>query len=405
MIPTLKRPNVALFVFVFAAFIKPVGLVHPLFDKLYLVWKLLVVMYLAVTLLPKLIKPIPVKKTPGLWGLSLFWVIYLVNCIRVGEDVMTVAMGAIASLLVMLLIFYETEQGNGLLLLDALAGLFAFLIVAHIVSVLLIISGVVSGGSGSMPVYLFGMDNYSAFFIYPMLSVVLYRNAVRYSKFGLSGWLLLLLVVAIYTITKSMTAVGAGMIFLLICLIKNSWPKLPRVRGIGWLIVAMVVFLVLVCGFQFQNLLASILDAMSKGVTLNSRTIIWADALELIKQRPFLGHGAFTQKQLFEDYVLYGTTHAHNLLLELLVRAGIVGTVAYLCFLLGFVSNGRKKLPQAHGVLLAGLVAQLVLFFMDYYPTITTFYIFMGLLYKSDSFSAVENARKSCEIPEREETV
>jgi O-antigen ligase len=231
------------------------------------------------------------------------------------------------------------------------------------------------------------MDNYSAFFLYPMLSMVLYEKCLHRGGFGISGWLLLFAVVGIYLLTRSLTAAGAGVLMLPFLLIRHSWNKLPAIRGIRWVILAMAVILVLICGFQVQNLLASLLDSMSKGVTLNSRTYLWEYALRLIRERPLLGHGSFTEQQLYTDYVLYGTSHAHNLLLELLLRAGIVGSAGFLVFLFGFAPFGKKqKVPGAHGVLIIGLVGQLVLFFMDHYPTIQVFYIFMGVLYCSPQF-------------------
>ena len=152
----------------------------------------------------------------------------------------------------------------------------------------------------------------------------------------------------------------------------------------------------MICGFQIQQMLAELLTSLSKGVTLNSRTYIWDHALYLIKERPFFGHGTFTDEQLYEQYVLYGTSHAHNLLLELLLCAGVVGTVGYLVFLLGFASSkGKAGRNKASIVLIVGLLGQLLLFFMDYYPNITVFYVFMGVLYCRNRFQpeTLTNAR------------
>ena len=390
MIPSLKRPNALLFILLLAPFVKPVGLdAVPLADKLFLLWKLAALAYMAVALLPKLIQPVPKKKPASFIGLIVFWVIYLAGCLRVGADVVTVAVAAVSSLFVLLLISYEVRIGNGMLLLRAMAILFTACILAHIASVFLVELGILNLGEGKKtPVYLFGMDNYSAFFLYPMLTLVLYYNRLHRGRFGWSGWALLASTVAIYLLTRSMTAAGAGLLMILLLLPWRSWKRLPQIRGVRWMILAMAVFLVLICGFQIQQLLASMLDAMSKGVTLNSRTIIWDHVLRLIQQRPVFGHGSFTQEQIYKDYVMYGTTHAHNLLMELLLRTGIVGTIAYLWFLLGFAPIGKRNpLPGAHGVLMVGLVTQLVLFFMDYYPNITVFYIFMGVLYCSGQFA------------------
>lgn len=386
MIPTLKRPNIWLFILLLAPFVRPVGLDHfPLVGKILTLWKLLALVYLAVALIPKLLSPHPRKATFCLAGLALFWVIYVANCMRLGLEVVSTATAGVSAILLFLLVEYETRSANGMILLKATYYLAAFYIIAHILSVFLVKAGLLwMGYVGESPVYLFGMDNYSAFFIYPMLTLALYYQSLRYGRLRISGWLLLFGVVGIYLLTKSLTAAGGGMVLLMLIMVKGYWKDLPKVRGIRWLVGAMALILVLICGFQVQNLIASLLDNLSKGVTLNSRTYIWDSALQLIRQRPLLGHGTFTEKALYDEYILYGTSHAHNLLLELLLRTGIVGTAGYLVFLCGFSAIGRRRpVSKSHGILIAGLVSQLVLMFMDYYPTILPFYLFLGVMYFS----------------------
>lgn len=390
MIPTLKKPNTILFILLLAPFVRPLGLDYfPLVGKLLTLWKLLALVYLTLALIPKL--PSPRSKT-GFWpflGLGIFWGVYLFGCLRVGLEVVSIATAGIASLLLLLLVCYETRIGNGMLLLKAMARLFTFCILAHIATVFLVKADLLwLGYVGESAVYLFGMDNYSAFFLYPMLSVVLFYNCLRRGHITIGGWLLALSVVGIYLLTRSVAAAGAGLVMLPFLLLADYWNSLPKLRGVRWVILGMTIFLVLICGFQAQNLLASLLDKTAKGVTLNSRTYIWDLALKLIRERPLLGHGTFTDKALFEDYILYGVNHAHNLLLELFLRAGILGAAAFLAFLFGFAPIGsRRKVPNAHGILLVGLAGQLVLCFMDFYPTILPFYIFMGVLYCSHRFS------------------
>lgn len=395
MIPTLKKPNTILFILLLAPFVRPLGLdYYPMIGKLLTLWKLLALLYLVPTLLPKLVQPHPRQSFFPFLGLAVFWIIYLVGCMRVGLEVVSVATAGVASLLLLLLISYETRIGNGMILLRAMALLFTFYILAHVATVFLVKAGVLwLGFVGESPVYLFGMDNYSAFFIYPMLCVVLYYDCLRKDGITVGGWLLTFAVIGVYLLTKSLTAAGAGVIMLPLLMIRGYWKALPKVRGVRWIILGMAVFLILVCGFQAQNLLASLLDKTSKGVTLNSRTYIWELALKLIAERPFLGHGTFTDKELFTDYILYGVNHAHNLLLELLLRAGITGAVGFLAFLFGFAPiGGRRSVPKAHGILLVGLFGQLVLGFMDFYPTVLPFYIFMGVLYCSHRFCPPQKA-------------
>jgi len=106
---------------------------------------------------------------------------------------------------------------------------------------------------------------------------------------------------------------------------------------------------------------------MHKGLSLSSRTFIWGDALNIIKENLFFGRGSFTNAEI-SSYILYGTTHAHNIILELLMRTGIIGTVAYLIFML------YPLKPRRHLILLIFILASLFCFlwiFMFQYSIFT----------------------------------
>lgn len=396
MVPTLKKPNTFLFALLFLPFCKPISVDSiPILSKLFTLWKLAAIGYLLVALVPKCFEAHPKKKPVGFLGLGVFWTIFVVGCIREGAETTATLVAALSSLLLLMLIRYEVRIQNGRILLRSLARIFTVCILAHMVSVLMHVAGLMSAGVSGDTVYLYGMDNYSSFFLYPMLSVVLFYHSVCYGRLQPQSWILLLGVAGIYLLTASMTAAGAGLVLVALCLVQSSWHKLPKLRGVRWIIAVFAVLLVLICGFQIQNVLAGLLDSMSKGVTLNSRTYIWEGALKLIGQRPVFGHGGFTQERI-DEFILYGTTHAHNLLLEILMRTGIVGAVCYLLFLCGF-ATGRNRLHRSNphrNILLSGLVVQLILFFMDYYPTILVFYIFMGVLYFANDIAAQYSATK-----------
>lgn len=390
MLPTLKKPNTLFLMLLFLPFCKPAGVeMIPWLNTLFSLWKLATLAFLLVILIPKCFVAHPAKKPAGFFGLALFWLILVLGSIRAGAEIVSHLTAALSSLFLLALIRYEVRMQNGKLLLKSLAWLFTGCIVAHILSVILCVVGLTDSGVSGDTVYLFGMDNYSAFVLYPMLTVVLFYHSVRYGRLRLQSWLLLFGLVGVYLLTASMTAAGAGLVLVAMCLLHSNWRKLPKLRGVRWVIGLFVVLLVLICGLEVQTLLAGLLNSMSKGVSLNSRSYIWANALELIAQRPVFGHGGFTQAQI-DSYILQGTTHAHNLILEILMRTGIVGSVGYVLFLCGF-DGGRKslKLSNPHrNLLLCGLVAQLILTFMDFYPTVMMFYVFMGILYCSDDIAA-----------------
>lgn len=384
MVPTLKRPNTLLFFLLLMPFCKPVGVAYyPWLDKFFQIWKVFAILYLMVALVPKCFTARPRRKPLGLIGLGLFWTIYFLGCIRAEADIVSVGTAAVCAFLLILLVDYEIRIGNGEIMLRGMSSIFTLCILAHIISVFFVKAGALVFMEGNQETYfLFGYDNYSAFFLYPMLSIILYYRVLRDGRIGLWGWTLMMAVTLIYIYTASITAAGAGILMAAAFAVRQHWARFRKLLQPKWILLTMAVLLVLICVFEVQNLLASMLTAMEKGITLNSRTIIWDYTLRLIAQRPIFGHGSFTQAQI-NAFVLYGTTHAHNLILELLLRAGILGAGGYLLFLCGFIRPGKnRKLFQSHAaVLVISLIIQMVLAFMDFYPSILVFYCFMAILY------------------------
>ncbi|MBB5158572.1 O-antigen ligase family protein [Saccharopolyspora phatthalungensis] len=81
--------------------------------------------------------------------------------------------------------------------------------------------------------------------------------------------------------------------------------------------------------------------------SLNSRTDLWAYALEAFLQRPLYGHGLSASRGLFLDEI--GLGGGHNGLVNLLVDAGLLGAAVWL-LLLGCIFTGafalRNQRPE-----------------------------------------------------------
>ncbi len=62
--------------------------------------------------------------------------------------------------------------------------------------------------------------------------------------------------------------------------------------------------------------------------TTNNRIMIWKVCLDSIKNNPVFGKGFLTYFHIKGDYAgSYNSTHAHNILMELILSFGIVGTI------------------------------------------------------------------------------
>jgi putative inorganic carbon (HCO3(-)) transporter len=95
--------------------------------------------------------------------------------------------------------------------------------------------------------------------------------------------------------------------------------------------------------------LASITDFSD--TSISTRFVVWAIALEIIRDFWFSGVGVGTAafQAIYSRYnSLYGfvAMHAHNFFLELLVEIGVFGTLIFLWFLLSYFVRGLRSLGQ-----------------------------------------------------------
>jgi len=68
-------------------------------------------------------------------------------------------------------------------------------------------------------------------------------------------------------------------------------------------------------------------------VTLRMRQQIWEQAINTIKEAPLLGHGLLSYGYLF-GVIYHGNLvpHAHNILIDMLLNFGLVGTLMFACY-------------------------------------------------------------------------
>ena len=115
--------------------------------------------------------------------------------------------------------------------------------------------------------------------------------------------------------------------------------------------------------------------------TLNTRTTIWRNASQAIKERPLLGFGAGSFEYAYRKY-FDGSTYtsvAHSTIVKLLVETGFVGLFSFLLYLAGVVVStvrfSERKLNFFLSLsCLSGLVFSLVDFSFDIPSHVMTFF-------------------------------
>lgn len=84
-------------------------------------------------------------------------------------------------------------------------------------------------------------------------------------------------------------------------------------------------------GILFPAVLPRSSDALE--TTLSQRMSIWVTALRGIRQHPIFGRGAMAYQMIYDRFGGYKTYHSHNLLLDMLLNFGVVGTSAVCAYI------------------------------------------------------------------------
>lgn len=386
---TKIRKSVILYILFFIPFFKPVGLsVYAGINSIYLVWKLVsLCVGIFIILNESNGTFITYKKDTWFRGLFLFFIIYFLNCFSVSRDLVTIVSNilVIFELIIILSITKGKSKKN---MADALNFIFSILLFLQIISVFYIKAGhIVFEYIENDYTYLFGTDNYSAFATIPMLGAILFFDYKRKNLFTKAKKVFLCFgLCASYVYTGAVTAAIMSVVTVLAYIISKYNKFLLKFFTIKKVAVFCVLVLFLIMAFDIQNhmlWLLRLVGKSAKATTLNSRTIIWEKAFNIIKQNIIFGIGELSAEQV-EGYALYGMGHAHNLILDLLLKSGIVGTISYLYFYLGFLSKYfRKALKSSGFILVITLIGYFVLSMMDDYPFMPYIYCCLGLLWGS----------------------
>ena len=387
---TKIRKSVILYILFFIPFFKPVGLsVYAGINSIYLVWKLVSLCVGIFIILNESNETfITYKRDTWFRGLFLFFTIYFVNCFSVSRDLVTILSNMLVILELITILSITKSKSKRKNMADALNFIFSILLFLQIVSVFYIKAGhVVFEYIENDYTYLLGTDNYSAFATIPMLGAILFFEYKRKSLFSRVKKVFLCLgLCASYVYTGAVTAAIMSVVTVLAYIITKYNKFLLKFFTIKKVAVFCVLVLFLIMTFDIQNhmlWLLKLVGKSAKATTLNSRTIIWEKAFNIIKQNIIFGIGELSAEQV-EGYALYGMGHAHNLILDLLLKSGIVGTISYLFFYLGFLSKYfRKALKSSGFILVITLIGYFVLSMMDDYPFMPYIYCCLGLLWGS----------------------
>ena len=153
--------------------------------------------------------------------------------------------------------------------------------------------------------------------------------------------------------------------------------KNPKVLLIIFTILYVCIFLLLIWyGNDIEQVkwaTTFIEGTLSKDTTFSKRTVIWANAVELIRESPVLGYGI--QSIEWNDDYLEGSG-AHNLWVMLLLNGGMVACFSFIFITIFAI---REALSVRSRITTVSVMALCVLFVMSFFEAYNIIYIFLFL--------------------------
>lgn len=350
-------------------FFKPVGIaVYPVLNDCFVIWKIISMGILTFVFIWN-IKAIKLS----IWEMSIifFLLICLIDALRFSGSLMDWLLDALPVIYIVLFIqiCFCCDKNDDLL--KASCWLFRGLILINLVSALYIrLVGPLFQVIENDFTYFLGTDNYSAFSMLPFFLILFISHSLVDTNESEKrvDYILYIGSVLFFIFVQSLSAAGAFLVFGVLVFLYQRIPSFPRLLTPLPFLLFLAIVLIFILGFQAHQIIGDILIGSGKGLSLNSRTDIWEGALNLIQEQPLLGYGS-QEDFLGSTFLLYGASHAHNLLLDMLLRGGVIGAVLYLYFLAKpFTQIVPLQKNKAVWCMLSFFVAYGMISFMDFYP-------------------------------------
>lgn len=233
-----------------------------------------------------------------------------------------------------------------------------------------------------------GYDNYAAFYIIPLIGVKLLLDYLKKNKLSKEDMFFYLICVLGKIITQSYAALIALILIPVWIYILNYNKKLRNIFNVRNIIYVVIFLFIGIYFFNIQYLFSDLLGFLGKGVTLNSRTVIWKHVLSNIEKIPLWGLGCIDAEFFMEFFGFpygYNATHAHFLLLDLIIQTGVLGVLVYLRMLFNIKFKTIYMRNYGYNYAVACVLSFVLLSFFDSYPFVSTIYLLISLIIRVNS--------------------
>lgn len=243
--------------------------------------------------------------------------------------------------------------------------------------------------------WLLGYKNFQSCIIFPGMLFAFLDSYYSHKRIISTNSLFVILASGVtFAIIWPASSVAAFFIFIL-GLIFFSRKQMPPFINLWNVFLISAIFFILIIVFNIQEHFAWLIeDVLKRDLSFTGRTnIIWNSSIKSFLSSPFIGFGNPDSK--YARLIIFGiNAHAHNDILDVLVRSGIVG----LCIYIGMILCVNKRLLNYRHfivarVMLITIASVFVLGIVGVNYSRPTFFPMLMMAYHIENF---------CSVPYRE---
>ena len=364
--------NIGIFIMLIPIFQPKIFTQYTITTLIYIVLNVGLLIYLLYIFYKKNLK---ISKPCIVWIIYRVW---LFLCSLITNNLSGILQWGYLSIMVvdLFLIFDLCKKEKQEQLLNSIYRLSTILLFINLITLILLPRGIIKSTFYDVTdndYYFLGIKTQFTTMIFPGLSAILllYNKDKRKYKKNLIIFIIIALLNIFY---KNISTAIVGLIILIVLLLSEKILKLKL--NSKFCIVCVVVFQVLIVFFNIQVLFSSFFtDILHKDATLSSRTYIWENAKELLKNEDLpnllFGNGVAEHNEVV--YYSGDYWQPHNQLLVWLFNSGVFGTL----YVLYFFNLLMKKKTNSNEL----YTTNLIICFTEMILTVTEVYFDVAVCY------------------------
>lgn len=204
------------------------------------------------------------------------------------------------------------------------------LIIINFISILIYPNGMYGDNQHYYENWFLGYRNSHILFMLPAIIISCINSYYTYGKLKTRNYVLILIIAISLLIIKSVTSIIGVMIIVLFILL-SKFKHIPKPLNIKNYTIGYIVLFISIVVLRIHNILQIFISNMfNRNATLTNRTYIWDYIFDFIKERPLFGYGIEYKIDRFYKTDIYQSYHAHDQLLEVIYKSGIIGAIMFI---------------------------------------------------------------------------